>query len=311
MLAIFVSLAVLIVMSASTAAQPTQAMCAIDMGSNSFRRIVGSFADGHYNQRRIDAITVGVGDDLARNGRISDAKLADIGRTLAAFKRSCEQEGISTIRAIGTAAFREAPNGKRVIELAATLGIPMEIASEERESALAYLVGGLGTDGVAVVDNGSRSIELVSRENGATRYIVFNLGYRVAYDTFFANATNAEQAVLAFRKRLAQEASRASFITGQRKLVGVEFAEMVTLFFPSNDGWPRVFTRDRLQQKLREITAMPAGGFKELKSKKDIDRALPRLVVAVFLVEEFGYPALELTDRELGAGLILEAGLKR
>jgi hypothetical protein len=29
------------------------------------------------------------------------------------------------------------------------------------------------------------------------------------------------------------------------------------------------------------------------------------------LTERFGYPQLELTDRELGAGLIIEAGLKR
>jgi hypothetical protein len=311
MLAMRVSLALLIAMSASTAAQSAQVMCAIDMGSNSFRRIVGSFAGGRYEQRRINVTTVGVGDDLARHGRISDAKLTEIELALLSFKRSCEQEGVTTIKAIGTAAFREAPNGKRVVDLAAKLGIHMEIASERRESELAYLVGGLGADGLAVVDNGSRSIELVARAGGATRYVVFNLGYRVAYDTFFAPSTNAEQAVLAFRKRLAQETSNASFFRGKRKLIAVEFAEMADAFFPSQDRWPRVFTRDRLQQKLREVTAMAAGEYKDLKTKKDIDRALPRLVVAVFLVEQFGYTELELTDRELGTGLIIEAGMKR
>ena len=42
--------------------------------------------------------------------------------------------------------------------------------------------------------------------------------------------------------------------------------------------------------------------FKALKKTKDIDRALPRLVVAVSLMEAFGYAQLELTERELGAG---------
>ena len=43
-------------------------------------------------------------------------------------------------------------------------GIAMEIASEARESELAYLAGSLGEDGVAVIDNGSRTIELVAQE---------------------------------------------------------------------------------------------------------------------------------------------------
>ncbi len=311
MLATLASLALLSLMPVSAAAQPAQLMCAIDMGSNSFRRIVGTFVSGRYEQRRMDVRTMGVGDDVARHGRISDGKLVDIERALSDFVRSCRQDGVISARAIGTAAFRDAPNGARVVELAAKLGVAMEIASERRESELAYLVGSLGTDGYAVVDNGSRSIELVSRDNGSMRYLVFNLGYRVAYDTFFARATSAEQAVLAFRKRLAQEASKASFMKGKRRLVGVEFMEMAELFFPSKDRGPRTFSRDQLQQKLREVTTLDAEGFKALKARQDIDRALPRLVVAVYLLEEFGYAQLELTDRELGTGLIIESGMKR
>jgi hypothetical protein len=33
-------------------------------------------------------------------------------------------------------------------------------------------------------------------------------------------------------------------------------------------------------------------------------------VVAVYLTEAFGYSQLELTERELGAGLIIETGSK-
>ena len=62
----------------------------------------------------------------------------------------------------------------------------MEIATEQRESELAYLVGSLGQDGYAVIDNGSRSIELVSQRGRGPRYMVFNLGYRIAHEMFFA-----------------------------------------------------------------------------------------------------------------------------
>lgn len=287
-------------------------LCAIDMGSNSFRRIVGSFENGRYEQRPIEKRTLGVGDDVARHRRISDAKLADIGETLEAFKASCDRDGAAPVVAIGTAAFRDAPNASRVIDIAAKLGISMEIATEKRESELAYLVASLGQDGYAVIDNGSRSIELVAKDGGRPpRYVVVTLGYRVAYERFFAAAVDPARAALAFRDRLRQVVERSPFMKGKAKLVGVEFGEMAEVLFPPAPTEGRMFTLQELKGKLQEIAASGARGFASLKTTKDIDRALPRLVVAAHLTEAFGYAGLELTERELGAGLIIEAGMKK
>ena len=55
--------------AASAAAQRGAAICAIDMGSNSFRRIVGSFGDGRYAQRSIE---VGDGGDPLREIALGD-----------------------------------------------------------------------------------------------------------------------------------------------------------------------------------------------------------------------------------------------
>jgi len=292
---------------------PTQAradvMCAIDMGSNSFRRIVASFENGRYVPHSIEARTLGVGDDVARNGRISDAKLEEIRGTLAAFRSACDKDGAAPIVAVGTAAFRVAPNGARAVEIAAQLGIAMEIATERRESELAYLAGALGRDGYAVIDNGSRSIELVSRPAGVLRYQVFNFGYRVAYEAFFAKADGAATAAAAFRSQLLQQASMAPFMKGMKTLVGVEFGEMAAGLFPPAPLEGRVLTVAQLKQKLQEITAMSPAAFRELKTRKDIDRALPRLIAAATLTEAFGYAEILLTERELGAGLIIEAGI--
>jgi hypothetical protein len=305
-------LGAILALTAGTASAEPATTCAIDMGSNSFKRIVGSFAGGRYQELRLEKKTLGVGDDLSRHGRISDAKLAEIEAALAAFQTACKQEGAARIAAIGTAAFREAPNGPRVVEIAARLGIPMEIASEERESRLAYLVGSLGRDGYAVIDNGSRSIELVSKQAGREpRHSVFNLGYRIAYERFFAAADSARAAVDAFRAALRPEAAKAPFMRGMQRLVGVEFEEMAELLFDPGENEGRVLPLAALARRLEEIRGLPPEGFAELKAREDIDRALPRLVVAVALAEEFGYGALELTTRELGAGLIIEAGIGR
>ena len=296
--------------TADAAMQPRTPICAIDMGSNSFRRIVGSFDQGRYVQRSIEKKTLGVGDDVTRHGRISDAKLAEIDEALSGFKTSCQKDGARPVVAIGTSAFREAPNGARVVAIAAKLGIPMEIATEKRESELAYLAGSLGQDGYAVIDNGSRSIELVAKDGGATRYVVFNLGYRVAYETFFAKAADPEAAAQAFRDRLMPEASKAPFMKGKKKLVGVEFGEMADVLFEPAALEGRVFTLQALKQRLHQITSSGPKEFQAFKKTTDLDRALPRLVVAVALTEAFGYSQLELTEREIGAGLIIEAGMK-
>jgi exopolyphosphatase/pppGpp-phosphohydrolase len=286
---------------------PPSPICALDMGSNSFRRIVGSFEKGQYEQKHIEKKTLGVGDDVSRHGKISDPKLAEIRTVLAAFKASCEKDGATRVLAIGTAAFREAPNGSRAVEIAEALGIPMEIATEKRESELAYLVGSLGQDGYAVIDNGSQSVELVAQDRGALRYVVFSLGYRVAYETFFAAATDPKTASLAFLDRLKQEASKAPFMKGKKKLVGIEFGEMAEGLFEPASVEGRVFTLQELKQKLHAIASSGTSEFQALKQKTDIDRALPRLVVAAALTEAFGYSRIELTERELGTGLIIEA----
>ncbi len=285
-------------------------MCVIDMGSNSFRRIVGTFADGRYSQSRIEVRTLGVGDDVARHGRISDAKMAEVVSTLSAFKSACDKDRASPIRAVGTAAFRQAANGHDVVAAAQKVGIAMEIASERRESELAYLVGSLGQDDHAVVDNGSRSIELVSKVRGALRHHVANLGYRVAYERFFERTADPAAAVRAFQEQLRQHAVKAPFMKGMHRLVGVEFGEMVDGLFDKAPVEGRTFPLTELKARLGKITGGSVDAFQTLKTTKDIDRSLPRLVVAVTVMEAFGYAELTLTERELGAGLIIEAGGK-
>ena len=311
-MASFVRLSLLALMCSLISSVTAEAdTCAIDMGSNSVRRIVGSFDNGRYSQRNIEVRTLSVGDDVTRYGRITDARLAEIERTLAEFTRACAKDGAAPIVAVGTAAYRQAPNGHRVVDIASRIGVAMEIATESRESELAYLVGSLGRDGFAVIDNGSRSIELASKDNGALRYRVVDLGYRVAYERFFADASDPSAAVEALRKELLQVASKAAFMTGRKALIGIELGEMASAFLGVADVEGRAIPLDVLKKKLEEIRSLTPDAFDAFKKTKDIDRALPRLVVALTLAEAFGYSQIALTSRELGTGLIIEAALKR
>ena len=78
------------------------------------------------------------------------------------------------------------------------------------------------------------------------------------------------------------------------------------LFAPVQDE--HVYSLRELRDRLDAIASKPTE-FETLKHTKNIDRALPRLVAAVTLMESFGYSQISLTSRQLGVGLIIEAGL--
>jgi hypothetical protein len=85
---------------------------------------------------------------------------------------------------------------------------------------------------------------------------------------------------------------------------------LIEVLFERGEVEGRVMTLQELKQRLAAITASGRSGFKALQQRPDIDRALPRLVAAVTLVDAFGYSSIELTERELGSGLIIEAGAR-
>ena len=62
---------------------------------------------------------MGVGDDVERHRFISEPKLAQISEQLSAFAAACEKDGAPNPVAVGTAAFRDAPNGIEAVARAA------------------------------------------------------------------------------------------------------------------------------------------------------------------------------------------------
>jgi hypothetical protein len=105
----------------SAASSDTGLVCAIDMGSNTFKLILGEMQEGNYVQHHFTKTRLGVGDDMSKTGVISPPKLKEIRQTLQKYLVICESKGISTIAAVATAAFREAKNQDDVVEIASSL----------------------------------------------------------------------------------------------------------------------------------------------------------------------------------------------
>lgn len=136
----------------------------IDVGSNSVRLVIFR-VDGRVILPILNEKTMaGLGRDLARTGRLPPAGIAMAMMALKRFRLVVQALGITDIRAVATAAMREAEDGAEFVErVRHEIGIDLQVISgqeEARLSALGVLCGMPDARGI-VGDLGGASLELV------------------------------------------------------------------------------------------------------------------------------------------------------
>ncbi|HEY2717479.1 MAG TPA: hypothetical protein VGI73_14775 [Solirubrobacterales bacterium] len=140
---------------------------AIDIGSNTTRVLVGEPGDGQLRkvmeQRAYTRINKAIGSD----GEISAAKIDEVCEVVSTQVRLARELGAVMIRAVATAAVREAANGERAAAaIGAAAGVPVEILSEEEEGRLSFIgatkaLGHPAEGRIGVVDVGGGSTEVI------------------------------------------------------------------------------------------------------------------------------------------------------
>ena len=140
---------------------------AIDIGSNTTRVLVAESIDGQLKkvmeQRAYTRISKAVDGD----GAIRPAKVEEIGELVATQVRLAREIGAVEIRAVATAAVRDASNGRLVAAaISAAAGVEVQILSGEEEGRLSFIgaTSALGhpVDGpIGVVDVGGGSTEVI------------------------------------------------------------------------------------------------------------------------------------------------------
>ncbi len=140
---------------------------AIDIGSNTTRLLVAEPVDGQLKKTLEQRAYTRIGKAVDGKGRISGEKVGEVGEVVATQVRLAQELGAKEIRAVATAAIREAKNGEEVAEtIGAAAGISIEILSEEEEGRLSF-IGATKTLGhpaeglVGVVDIGGGSTEVI------------------------------------------------------------------------------------------------------------------------------------------------------
>jgi exopolyphosphatase/guanosine-5'-triphosphate,3'-diphosphate pyrophosphatase len=139
----------------------------IDIGSNTTRLLVAE-SDGDvllevHQERVFTHIGRGIGND----GAIGREKIEQVVTVVAEQLRMAAELGAVDVRAVATAAIRQATNGRELVEaVQRACGLAVQILSEQDEARLAFVgaartLGHVPAGPLAVVDVGGRSSELV------------------------------------------------------------------------------------------------------------------------------------------------------
>ena len=145
---------------------------AVDIGSNSLRLLVGDFAPG--GSLRVLAAereVTRLGEGVFRSGRIDDHAMDFLCAQLGRMSQIILRHEVLAIRAVATAAVRDANNQREFIARASTaLGAPVEVISGQEEARLIHLGVSMRwpqpKGRVLLVDVGGGSSEVTLSEDG-------------------------------------------------------------------------------------------------------------------------------------------------
>jgi exopolyphosphatase/guanosine-5'-triphosphate,3'-diphosphate pyrophosphatase len=138
----------------------------IDIGSNTTRLLVAEPADGRLRELLRQRAFTRIGKGLRTDDTIPTKKIREVAEVVATQVRLARELGTVTIRAVATAAIREAANQEDLTRaVAERAGLEVEVLSDEEEARLAFVGATSALDhppdgDIAVIDVGGSSSEI-------------------------------------------------------------------------------------------------------------------------------------------------------
>ena len=144
-------------------------VAAVDIGTNSVRLLIAepdAAADGGLGDVMRQEEITGLGRGADGSGRLDRTAMQRTARVLAEYGGEMRRAGAARVRAVATAAVRNAPNREEFLEAAAgALGFQPECVTGEEEGRLAFAGATLGSadpERTTVVDIGGGSTEFIT-----------------------------------------------------------------------------------------------------------------------------------------------------
>ncbi|MEW6587093.1 MAG: exopolyphosphatase, partial [Nitrospirota bacterium] len=112
-------------------------LASIDVGSNTFRLLIGEVADTGIVDVFSDRKVTRLGEGLDKTGGLQEKNMRDSLAALREFASSISRYGVADVRAVATSALREASNAQTFIQQVYDhTGIPIEVITGSREAEL-------------------------------------------------------------------------------------------------------------------------------------------------------------------------------
>jgi exopolyphosphatase/guanosine-5'-triphosphate,3'-diphosphate pyrophosphatase len=285
-------------------------LCAcIDIGSNTTRLLVAEPGDGVLREVLQQRAFTRVGRDIKPDGRIRKAKIAEVCEVVATQVRLARELGAQEIRAVATAAVRDAANDDDFCAAVRDAsGLEVTLLSPEEEARLAF-VGATKTLGhpvegeIGVVDVGGGSSEIVvgTLAGGVSWTSSFRIGSGFLADSYLRSDPPSISELHSVREHVAgvfeglevphpeQAVAVGGSATSLRRLVGAELA------------W------ETLERGIRVLSSYPIA---EVARRFELEPERVRLLPAGILIleaasERLGRP-LQIGKGGLREGVILE-----
>ncbi len=213
---------------------------AIDIGSNTTRVLVAEPVDGQLKKVMEQRAYTRINKALDGDGAIRAEKIEEVAEVVSTQVRLARELGAEEIRAVATAAVREARNGDEAAKaISEAAGVPVEILSDEEEGRLSF-IGATKTLGhpvagkVGVVDVGGGSTEVIlgTVPGGASQVLSWRVGSGVLADELISSDPPSAAEIRKVRDRIddlfegveierpAQAVAVGGSATSLRRLVG-------------------------------------------------------------------------------------------
>jgi exopolyphosphatase/guanosine-5'-triphosphate,3'-diphosphate pyrophosphatase len=282
---------------------------AIDIGSNTTRVLVAEPIDGQLKKVMEQRAYTRISKAVDADGAIAAEKVEEVGELVATQVRLARELGAVEIRAVATAAVREATNGPEVAAaISEVAGVEVEILSGEEEGRLAFIgatksLGHPAEGSIGVVDIGGGSTEVIlgTTTEGVDMVRSWQIGSGVLADELISSDPPSAAEIRRVRDHIedffegveiphpAQAVAVGGSATSLRRLVGA------------------VLEYETLERAIRVLSADPAV---EVAKRFELDpRRVRILTTGVLLLEKvselLGQP-LQIGKGGLREGIILD-----
>jgi exopolyphosphatase/guanosine-5'-triphosphate,3'-diphosphate pyrophosphatase len=272
----------------------------IDIGSNTTRLLVAEPADGRLRELLRQRAFTRIGKGLQPDDTIPAKKIREVAEVVATQVRLARELGTVTIRAVATAAIREAANQEDLTRaVAERAGLEVEVLSDEEEARLAFVGATSALDhppdgDIAVIDVGGSSSEIAigTIAAGVRASSSFRIGSGFLADSYLHDDPPTVAQLQAVRAHVAGTFEGFSLPTPE---IAVGVGGSSTSLRRLVGG---VLDRESLERGLRILATLPS---EQIARAFEIEAERIRLLPAGMLILE------EIGDR-LGRPLMVGRG---